>query len=125
MEAIRFVTHQAQVLQVHRNSAKFAFNFVKPENLKETLYPQELRSSTTTSSTKSIAMTKISYQRPTASSVVMATGYASMATSPGPSLDGRGSFFPIITRHEMKVHKIVTHPFPRQKRSRPPVILLL
>ena len=34
-------------------------------------------------------------------------------------------FFPIITRHEMKVHKIVTHPFPRQKRSRPPVILLL
>lgn len=44
MEAIRFVTHQTQVLQVHRNSAKFAFNFVKPENLKETLYPQELRS---------------------------------------------------------------------------------
>ena len=41
MEAIRFVTHQAQVLQVHRNSAKFAFNFVKPENLKETLYPQD------------------------------------------------------------------------------------
>ena len=34
-------------------------------------------------------------------------------------------FFPIITRHEMKVHKIVTHPFPRQKRSRPPVTLLL
>ena len=44
MEAIRFVTNQTQVLQVHRNSAKFAFNFVKTENLKETLYPQELRS---------------------------------------------------------------------------------
>ena len=44
MEAVRFVTHQTQVLQVHCNSAKFAFNFVKPENLKETLYPQELRS---------------------------------------------------------------------------------
>lgn len=51
MEAIRFVTHEAQVLQVHRNSVciciclhLFVFNFVKPENLKETLYPQELRS---------------------------------------------------------------------------------
>ena len=43
MEAIRFATHQTQVLQVHRYSAKFAFNFVKPENLKETLYLQELR----------------------------------------------------------------------------------
>ena len=27
MEAIRFVTHQTQVLQVHHNSAKFAYKY--------------------------------------------------------------------------------------------------
>lgn len=34
-------------------------------------------------------------------------------------------FFPITTRHGMKVHKIGTHLFPREQQSRTPVILLL
>jgi len=65
----------------------------------------------TTSSTTSIAMTKISYQRPTAFSVVMATGYASMATSPGPSLDGRGSFSQLALVMKWKYTKLLHIPF--------------